>query len=146
MMELSNWQPDLSTFPPSLRIVASTTSRFIRDEVERTVLYETSLLSLPKDLMEWVFQNGIRPQDLHHLLLDVDDEDFDDILDNACDMIKKLQKLETPFVAVKPLSSSASNRQAFADYIKKRSIRYIELDWNQQYAEGSLMPPQWLEM
>jgi hypothetical protein len=104
---------------------------------------------LTDDLENGICHNGIRLEDLRHLLLGDDgdySEQIDDNLADVVNMTKKLPKLETLFIALERFTSSTSSRQAFANCVKKRGIRYIELDWSNQHLEGSLVPPQWLEM
>lgn len=149
MAELSNWRPDLRDFPPSLRIVANGTAQLSQRRVEHTVLYMLSMDDLLSDVPAGVSRSGLPLEDIRHLLLTDADRilaNVDDGMAEVLQMVRRLPQLKTVFVAINPLSSTSSSREAFSAYIEDHKIKRFNLDWSTQFAEGSLVPVQWLHM
>lgn len=147
--DLRDWHPDLQAFPPFLRIVASTTARLILRESQHVVLYDLMLSKLLLALDAGYFVNGLWPQDVRHLLLTYDKGSWDyytDGLEQILDTAKRLPQLETLGVALDFLHSTPTSRKAFSAYIKQHKIKHFSLKWCGQFTNGSLVPPQWLEM
>ncbi|BGP03541.1 Proteophosphoglycan ppg4 [Rhodotorula toruloides ATCC 204091] len=142
------WRVDLSAFPPSLRLAVSTTARYTCDRRHK-VLHETEVDDLYEALDAGYFENGSRPADLEHLRI----TQVCDVADGHADghkqllvLLKQMPKIKSLFICSKELTSTDASLRHFAEYVRQRGIRHIELESDNQHLEGSLILPQWMEM
>ncbi|BGP35445.1 hypothetical protein JCM10296v2_007283 [Rhodotorula toruloides] len=149
LTDLSDWRLDLRDFPASLRIVANTSAQLELPFARNEILYAVDMHELVEGINSGFFRGHFPLQDLRHLVLVNYNAYLDDMRDGlrrVSDAIARLPYLKTVFVAIRSLSSTPASQQAFSAYVKDRDITHVELNWDEQYTEGSLIPPQWLDM
>ncbi|BGP03564.1 hypothetical protein NBRC10513v2_007297 [Rhodotorula toruloides] len=147
-VERRQWTADFSAFPPSLRLVVSISTQYILD-MQHEVLHETDVGGLYDALDAGNFVNGLRVADVQHLRISelcYDMEGQEDGFEHLLRLVKQMPQLKSLSISSKEMPSTDASLREFIKCVKQRGIRYVELEHDDQHQEGSVVPPQWLEM
>ncbi|CDR46324.1 RHTO0S12e03026g1_1 [Rhodotorula toruloides] len=147
-LERRPWTADFSAFPPSLRLVVSISTQYILD-TRHEILHETDIGELYDALDAGIFVNGLRVADVQHLrIFEIcyDMEGQEDGYEQLRHLVKQMPQLKSLFISNEEMPSTDASLRDFIKYVKQRGIRYVEMGHDDQHLEGSVIPPQWLEM
>lgn len=128
--------------------MVSISTQYILD-MQHEVLHETDVGGLYDALDAGNFVNGLRVADVQHLRISelcYDMEGQEDGFEHLLRLVKQMPQLKSLFISSKEMPSTDASLREFIKCVKQRGIRYVELEHDDQHQEGSVVPPQWLEM
>lgn len=144
----STWEPDLAVFPRSLRIVSNYNHRPRHGDTSDTTLYEIrfdTVLETPEDVS--LTETLDTPLIRHFAFTDIYAADPVASLAHLIAQDPSLQNLETVYISLANTDAAedcAGVKAALHRLATTRGFRVIELEWEGQFLEGSLIPPMFL--
>ncbi|BGO95708.1 hypothetical protein NBRC10512_007406 [Rhodotorula toruloides] len=142
------WQPDLAIFPPSLRVVSNYNLRPTHGDTSDRTLYENRFDIVMETSEEISIADSLNAPVVRHLLFT--DIYAPDPVDSLAQLVARdpaLRHLETVYISLanSHAAGDCAGAKAALDHLANtRSFRIIELEWEGQFLEGSLIPPTFL--
>ncbi|BGP27722.1 hypothetical protein Rt10032_c13g5070 [Rhodotorula toruloides] len=142
------WQPDLAIFPPTLRVVSNYNLRPRHGDTSDSTLYENRFDIVMESSAEISIADSLNAPVVRHLLFT--DIYAPDPVDSLAQLIARdpaLRHLETVYISLANSHAAgdcAGAKAALHLLAERRGFRVVELEWEGQFLEGSLIPPIFL--